>query len=421
MAKVDLHVHSRYSEKPNEWFLKRIGAAESYTEPTSIYERALAAGMDLVTVTDHNRMEGALELFSRYPDRVLPGVESTAYFPEDGCKVHLLIFGQTEQEFEEIQKLRTDIYRLRDFLVERKLAHSVAHATHVLNSRLSSDHVERLLLLFNVFETVNGSRNRRTNETLTRVLQNLNPDRIEDMRKRHSIEPTGDTPWIKGTTGGSDDHAGLFVGRSWTEWEGVVDRETFLRELREGRTRSGGDHNNFKYLAFTLYKIAYDFSRSRSSSTSRGLVSQLTDIFFRHGPRSFTDNLTLTGIRIFGSLGQRQDRVKQHFFELIDAMVSDGSLSLEDRMNLAYSRIGDITDEFMRMLFESFERDLEKGDVMSMIRNLSSSLPGVFLSVPFLQPSVTRIREGKSWTIWKNVSDCRSEKVERGSSGSLIH
>jgi glycosyltransferase involved in cell wall biosynthesis len=32
MAKADLHLHSKYSNHPSEWFLQRLGASESYTE-----------------------------------------------------------------------------------------------------------------------------------------------------------------------------------------------------------------------------------------------------------------------------------------------------------------------------------------------------------------------------------------------------
>ena len=51
MARADLHVHSRYSDHPTEWFLQRLGASESYTEPEAVYEQARAEGMDFVTIT----------------------------------------------------------------------------------------------------------------------------------------------------------------------------------------------------------------------------------------------------------------------------------------------------------------------------------------------------------------------------------
>lgn len=40
MAKADHHVHSKFSNHPSEWFLQRIGASESYTDPEFINRTA---------------------------------------------------------------------------------------------------------------------------------------------------------------------------------------------------------------------------------------------------------------------------------------------------------------------------------------------------------------------------------------------
>ena len=39
--------------------MDRWNIAESYSDPLVIYERALAAGMSLVALTDHNSIDGA--------------------------------------------------------------------------------------------------------------------------------------------------------------------------------------------------------------------------------------------------------------------------------------------------------------------------------------------------------------------------
>ena len=49
MKKADLHLHSKYSNRPSEWFLQKLGAAESYSEPETIYKEAKSRGMDFVT------------------------------------------------------------------------------------------------------------------------------------------------------------------------------------------------------------------------------------------------------------------------------------------------------------------------------------------------------------------------------------
>ena len=91
ISKADLHVHSKYSNRPSEWFLRRIGAPESFTEPADVYNACKAAGMDYVTISDHNCICGAKEIAH------LPGTfissELTTYFPENGCKIHCLVSG----------------------------------------------------------------------------------------------------------------------------------------------------------------------------------------------------------------------------------------------------------------------------------------------------------------------------------------
>jgi hypothetical protein len=43
--KIDIHVHSKYSERPSQWILKKIGCPESFTEPLQIYRIAKERGM----------------------------------------------------------------------------------------------------------------------------------------------------------------------------------------------------------------------------------------------------------------------------------------------------------------------------------------------------------------------------------------
>jgi len=191
MAQVDLHVHSKYSNHPSEWFLQRLGASESYTEPEAIYKLARKRGMDFVTVTDHNRIKASLELVKKHPQHCFSGVEATAYFPEDNCKVHILIYGLDREQFAKIQKKRLDIYKLRDYLKKQDLACVVAHATYSVNGKLTLEHLEKLILLFNHFEGRNGSRSTLHNDVLSRVLLGLTQEDIERLQRKHLIEPCG--------------------------------------------------------------------------------------------------------------------------------------------------------------------------------------------------------------------------------------
>ncbi len=61
-SRADLHVHSKHSDRPSEWFLRRIGAPECFAEPREIYDEMRGRGMDFVTLSDHNCIDGALEI-----------------------------------------------------------------------------------------------------------------------------------------------------------------------------------------------------------------------------------------------------------------------------------------------------------------------------------------------------------------------
>ena len=65
--RIDLHVHSKHSERPSEWILKKINCPESFAEPLQIYNIAKSRGMTHVTITDHNSIAGALEI-AHLPD-----------------------------------------------------------------------------------------------------------------------------------------------------------------------------------------------------------------------------------------------------------------------------------------------------------------------------------------------------------------
>jgi len=383
MAKADLHVHSKYSEHPTEWFLQRLGAAESYTEPEEIYRLAKDRGMTFVTINDHNKMDGVLKLQEVHPDDVFTGVEATAYFPEDACKIHILLYGLTEPEFTEVQRLRRNIYDLREYIRERNLAHAVAHATFSVNKRLTFAHLEKLILLFNVFEGRNGGRNRVHNETWTSSLDRLTPERIADLARRHGLEPWGRSPWMKSYIGGSDDHAGLFVGQTYTMTAAETTAQ-FLDQIRGQRTWPEGRHNDFPSLTFTFYKITYDFSRSKSSALSQSFFNHAAETFFNLPQARESPLKTWIRNRKIRTLKKRsRDGLRTRFLDLLEGLRRYSDRPIDEKIEFAYDQIAEIADAYFAPLLRSLEEDLLTADVVSLVRNLSSAMPGLFLSVPF--------------------------------------
>jgi hypothetical protein len=384
MIRADLHTHSKYSEHPSEWFLQRLGAQESYVEPEFIYKTAKSRGMDLVTITDHNRIEGSIILQRLHPEDTFTGVESTVYFPEDDCKVHILVYGLTESQFNDIQKIRTDIYQMRDFLRQENLAHAVAHATYSVNGKISMEHLEKLMLLFDVFEGINGGREEMHNTVWLKTLSSLTPEHIARLYERYRIEPFSDTPWIKGFTGGSDDHAGLFNGQSYTVAEiDTADAKDFLNCIKNKDSRPAGRHNDYQSLVFMVYKVAYDFSKQKNAGKISGtILSQLFNLIFEKQKFGLKDRLKIKRLK---SIAKRDSHSKIYLLlhDLVEELRPDKKLTINEKLDIVHDKIAQIADEFLHSFFHSLTHDLESGDVINIVRNISAVLPGIFLSMPF--------------------------------------
>ena len=381
ILKADLHVHSKYSERPSEWILQTIGTKESYTKPEYIYKKCKEKGMDLVTITDHNRIDGVLKLKEKYPDDVFTGVETTTYFPEDGCKIHLLIYNFTQEQFKIINELRKDIYSLRTFIKENDLPYSVAHASYSINGKLNQEHLEKLILLFDNFEGKNGGRNYINNNSWIKILKNLTPADIDKLINKYQIKPYSTTPWIKAFTGGSDDHAGLFLGQTYTEIPSN-NKKTFLKGLREKKSTCFGRENDFHSLAFTLYKIGYDFSKNKKNEFLSPIFENITELIFNERKINLKDKFYISKLKKASK--KRNNKTKQLIINLVEDNIKNKNINIDKKLDNIYNNISEITDEYFRTTIQSIHSDIKKLDIINLARKLSSSLFGVFLTIPFI-------------------------------------
>jgi glycosyltransferase involved in cell wall biosynthesis len=258
--RIDLHVHSKYSKRPSQWILKKIGCPESFTEPLQIYDIARQRGMTHVTITDHNRIGGALEI-AHLPNTFI-SEEVTSYFPEDGCKVHVLALDITETQHEEIQKVRASLFDLTAYFRQENIFHIMAHPLYAVNDRMNADHFEQLLLLFENFE-LNGARNARENQTLKTILNRLTPADIERLADKHDITPAFADPHQKRLFGGSDDHSSLNIARTYTEFTGDDTANKPFAERLNGRIRVQAEAPSPQTMAHNLYSIAWQFFRNK--------------------------------------------------------------------------------------------------------------------------------------------------------------
>lgn len=292
ISRMDCHVHSWASDGPAITALGLIGMPECYSPPEKVYDQARARGMDLVTITDHDTIKGAMELVERGFQGFIPGEEVTVYFPEDRCKLHVLVWGLTPKQHDDIAALglRDDVYNFARWLREQNLAHSLAHPLYVQNGKLRREHIEKAALLFKCFELVNGAHSSIAVEPVRRFLDTLTPDRLDEYAARHGFEAIWPRAWEKGRSAGSDDHGLLNIGRTFTEVDPVggdgagdarkvTDPHEFVRRIMAGQSRASGMAGHSALLAhqFTTVGANYFKSRfeSRTSTTGKAVASRL--------------------------------------------------------------------------------------------------------------------------------------------------
>jgi len=253
--RIDLHCHSEASNVAGEAVLNAIHCPESYSRPIDVHAQAKRRGMDFVVLTDHDTIDGARSI-SHLPD-MLVGEELTCYFPEDRCKMHILVWGIEPAHHTELQSRANDIYAVAEYIELQRIAHAVAHPIYRQNDKLERWHLERLILMFKGFECLNGAHSSLHREAFEPVLNNLTRAEIAKLSKTHNMLPRWPEPWFKARTAGSDDHGLLNVGRTWTEFPAEVNSIAELLDcIREGTCRPGGEAGSSAKLAHTFYSVA---------------------------------------------------------------------------------------------------------------------------------------------------------------------
>jgi len=253
--RADLHVHSSCSADPSNAGIRALHGRESYTDPLEVYAAAKARGMDFVTITDHNTLDGSLAI-AHLPDTFL-SCEFDTWFPESGGRFHVLALGIDEATFAAASRARASIHDLVACLREAGVVHVLAHPLFDMSGTMTPHTVEKLLLLFNALEGLNGSRVSRCNGLLRDIVATLSPEHVMAMAERHGIEPYGENPWRKALIGGSDDHSGLFVAGAHTVAGGDGTVAGFLAAVARGDCEPAGADGDARLLAHAIYTASF--------------------------------------------------------------------------------------------------------------------------------------------------------------------
>jgi hypothetical protein len=263
--KIDLHCHDRHSDRPDERLGRMLGVPETWVTTEQVLSTLEENGTDLVTITNHNDARACWKLLDKGHD-ILPGAEFSCTLPDFDVGVHVLTYGFTPQQEERLQRLRRDVYRFAAYCVEHDIPTVLAHPLqfHSPTGLPPMEVMDRLGLLFERFEAVNGQRDLWQNMLTASWVRGMDQEEIEAMarRVRQSPDQFVRDPWRKATTGGSDDHMAMFAGSTGTLlWipgleearrEGRKLSDLALQAIRDGRTAPYGGANHEEKLAAAL-------------------------------------------------------------------------------------------------------------------------------------------------------------------------
>lgn len=389
LSRADLHLHSCASDRPSEWFLRRIGAPESFLSPAEAYRRCRERGMDFVTLTDHNTFDGVLQIADR--PGVFPSVEATTYFPEDGAKLHLLIWGLSEAQFETVQSLRPNVYELRGWLRSVQLPHAVAHPLFRVDGRLTVEHVERLLVLFDTFEGLNGSRDPRAGDMFRAILAALTAEDLERFAERHGVSDPLTRPDRKRCTGGSDDHSGLYLADAHTATPPAATAAEFLNHLRAGRHEPAGRAGNSLRLTRSVLHIAAEYLRARWPAVA-GDRSLLGSVLARlsgverpaAGPNRLRRAIAAVARRVrHRRLPPAERQFAEELFALAEAPATT-SESRGDPEAEGFRRATRVAHRLALVFIERFVQRLREGRILDAIEAGASLGPLALAAAPYL-------------------------------------
>ena len=244
MLRADLHLHSIYSGFTKT--LRMFRSRDCYSDPAAIYLRARQRGLDVVTITDHDSLDGCLELRDRYPDApdILMGEEIECRVPGSGVRVHLGAFGLSERHHREVQPLRGSVVEAAAFLRAEGAALVLHHPFHFFRGETGVlRYLEALLPLVHAVETRNA--------TMVDVHNDLAAETVE------AWNATGVGPRL-GQTGGSDAHVLGHVGRACTEAPGRTAQD-FLESVKRGDCQPAGAHGTIGSLAYEIYGVVFNY------------------------------------------------------------------------------------------------------------------------------------------------------------------
>ena len=388
--KIDLHCHDYNSNVPDELIGRILRVAETWLPSEVLIKQLTKNGCNAFTITNHNNARSCYIQQDKGLD-ILTAAEFSCMVPDFDIGIHVLAYGFTPKQEAKLERLRKNVYAFQEYTRKHNIptiwAHPLYH--YSVKNMPPQAFFNKMLLLFERFETLNGQRDTWQNMLVKEWIEQVNDEMIDRFAKEFDTDPLRycANPTKKTLCGGSDCHMGIFAGMTGSylyvpDLQNRLQSETksilALEALRNGHIAPYGTHQNTEKLtiAFLNYacQIAINYKDPgllrlllHKGDAPVKIISLLASNVFSEVQRH---KVTMSFIRLFYKcmLGESPSRIKKLFMPSIYQPVFDDAVRIAgqhhndhaDSVADYYASILSINNQLIHILSERFNRKLQK-------------------------------------------------------------
>lgn len=282
-VKIDLHCHDHNSDKPTEQMARILNIPETWTPTETVINKLKTNGTNpTITITNHENSRSCWDLLEKGHD-ILVGAEFSCLHPEYQIIHHVLTYGFSPEQEKILDKLRYDIYDFLKYTKENDIPTILAHPLYFksLNGKEPPlEMYDKLSLMFNRFECLNGNRTAWQNILTTHWVKGITLDKQKKYSKKYNIaiDQYIDTTKPIMLTGGSDDHMAINCGVTGT-WIEVTKNNNIpmSQKILEGINNNRGVmYGPFNFKDSLVVALMDFFCQAFINMKDSGLIRTIT-------------------------------------------------------------------------------------------------------------------------------------------------
>ncbi len=234
---IDLHCHDKNSDVPDEQIGRILNVPETWATTEEVVNRLKNSGTDVITITNHNNARSCYDLQKNGFDTLIGG-EFSCIVPDFGIGIHVLAYGFSLEQEKILNEKKSDLYSFLKYTKSENIPTIWAHPLfyYSTSGHPPIEFFEKLSIVFERFEGINGQRNDWQNFLTIKWVQALTKEKIIEYAKKFDLVPEEYCiePYQKVLTGGSDCHMGIFAGKTGTK----LFVQNLTQKIKQGESKS---------------------------------------------------------------------------------------------------------------------------------------------------------------------------------------